>query len=269
MIFGRKGVGDDAFQTALYEFGTVNASDPTRSAYVDYDNFAALDARTVTNQSTGASAPSSTIDSRPVSRTDGALLNANSAVRQKISAAVGGAPCQCEYTRWGLWSMTGRQTVGGATYDDRGHMMTWVAGQRPASATDVPTTGTATYNGHVLTNVHNGSNSYLAGANFTNTVNFGAASNQLSVQVGTNNTTLDGATFSGNLSLKADRRDFGGTIGGTLSRSMTMNGSFFKGASGPVGEMGGNVQVTGSNYTASGIFADSSPGVNAPVANVQ
>ncbi len=43
---------------------------------------------------------------------------------------------------------------------------------------------------------------------------------------------------------------------------MTMNGSFFKGASGPVGEMGGSVHVnnTAGTYTAGGIFAGKSPG---------
>jgi hypothetical protein len=160
--------------------------------------------------------------------------------------------------------MDDRRTVDNRRIVDRGHMNFYVAGQRPLSASDVPTNGTATYAGHVIANVRNGNNSYIAGANFTNTVNFGAANNQLSVAVGAPGATFDGATYSGSLSLKADRRDFGGSLAGAgdgltgnLTRTMTMDGSFFKGTAGPVGEMGGNVSnaSTGSTgYVAGGIF---------------
>ena len=36
---------------------------------------------------------------------------------------------------------------------------------------------------------------------------------------------------------------------------MVMTGNLFRGANSPVGEMGGNVFVSGSNYLGSGIFA--------------
>jgi hypothetical protein len=90
----------------------------------------------------------------------------------------------------------------------------------------------------------------------------------MAVTVGAVGATLDGATYSGSLSLRTDRRDFGGSLAGTgagltgnLTRSMSMNGSFFKGTSGPVGEMGGNVTVTntGGTYLGSGIFAGKTP----------
>lgn len=240
---------------------SVNANDPTRGAYVDYDTFGALDARDVT-PSTGAGAPKSKVNEQAVTKSEGFLLRATRSVESNVLAATGGtAACNCEYTRWGLWSMNTTRGTDSQSVVDRSPVNFWVAGQRPPSAADVPTSGSATYSGHVITNVQNNGSMYTASSNFTNTVNFGAATNQLSVQVGTaatNGSTLDGASFAGNLSLKADRRDFGGTIAGTLDRSMTMNGSFFKGASGPVGEMGGNVKVTGpTSYTGSGIFAGS------------
>jgi hypothetical protein len=136
-------------------------------------------------------------------------------------------------------------------------MMLWVAGQRPPSASDVPTSGTATYAGHVIVNVRNAGSEYITGQGFINTVNFGAASNQLTMAVGTPTDTLDGATYAGSLSLNSDRRDFSGALTGTLSRTMTVNGSFFRGISSPVGEMGGGVAVTNTagDYLASGIFA--------------
>jgi len=53
---------------------------------------------------------------------------------------------------------------------------------------------------------------------------------------------------------------FVGSLAGTGSASMTMTGSLLRGASGPVGEMGGQVLISGpNNYAGSGIFAGRAP----------
>jgi hypothetical protein len=233
---------------ARYQFGSLEVDEHARSAYVDYDTFAARDGNIGSN-------PASTVNLSPVDSSKGALLNVTAAMATSVGtgSSVGITYCQCDYTRWGLWSMEDSRTVSGNNITDSGHMMFWVAGQRPASVSDVPTTGTATYAGHVVANINNNGNSYLAGANFTNTVNFG--SDQMSVSVGTAGASMDGATYAGTLALKADRRDFGGSLTGTSARTMLVGGSFFKGSAGPVGEMGGNVYLIGPNYIGSGIFA--------------
>jgi hypothetical protein len=246
--------GSFLLDNAQYKLGSIGTGDLSRGSYVDYDTFAALDARSGTSAD---AAPDSTVNGLAVDTTHGALLNVRPADAQAISTALGGTViCECDYSRWGVWSMDDQRTLSGDTINDRGHLMFWVAGQRPPNPGDVPVTGTATYGGHVIANVRNGTSDYLAGANFTNTVDFGAATNQLSVTVGTPSATFDGATYAGSLSLKTDRQDFQGTLAGDADRTMTMNGSFFNGASGPVGEMGGSVNVTNifGNYSASGIF---------------
>jgi hypothetical protein len=54
-----------------------------------------------------------------------------------------------------------------------------------------------------------------------------------------------------------DPRFFAGALSGlnNQSRAMVITGSFFNGARGPAGEMGGALQVGGSSYSGSGIFA--------------
>jgi hypothetical protein len=250
-------IGATSLSTAQYQFGSLDPVDRARSAYLDYDTFAARDARTGPSGNTD---PLSTVNGLALDTSHGALVNIKGDLAQAIATGVGGSSttiCQCDYTRWGFWSMDDSRTVSGNVITDRGHMMLWVAGQRPPSASDVPASGTATYSGHVIANVRNAGNEYITGGNFTNTVNFGAATNQLTVSVGTSTDPFDGATYSGSLSLNSDRRDFSGVLTGTLSRTMTMNGSFFRGISSPVGEMGGGVAVTNTagDYLASGIFA--------------
>jgi len=192
----------------------------------------------------------------PVEKTDGFLINATAEIKQKIATALPGTTfCDCEYTRWGFWSMASKQTVDAGTFDDHGSMNLWVAGRRP-NETDVPTVGSATYNGHIIANVNDGSSTRLATGGFQNTVNFGSGNIDSTA-------SLDGASFSGNLNISnLDRRNFGGSMGGGLSsdpslgRTMNMNGSFFVGKTSPVGEMGGSVAVTGpGGYIAGGIFA--------------
>lgn len=221
---------------ALFQFGSKGSSGPANSAYVDYNNFYA---NTPNN---------SVVNGVPV---NGVMVSANGAAANQI---VNGAipnltPCQCDYTRWGFWSVESTSANPNTTAQTPREVLvgTWVAGRPVGSISDVPTTGQATYTGHVIANVNNAG--FVAGG-FSNTVDFGQRRGQVSV------TNLDSANYSGIVNFNNDPRNFGGTITGDYNRSMTLQGSFFQGPRSPVGEMGGRVGLSSpGGYLGSGIFA--------------
>ncbi len=91
---------------------------------------------------------------------------------------------------------------------------------------------------------------YVAGGNLVNTINFGSRTGVAQV------TGLDGANYSGTLSAQSDPRFYNGALAGSVGgRNMFMFGNLYRGSASPVGEMGGQVTVSGTNYQASGIFA--------------
>ena len=98
------------------------------------------------------------------------MVNVPRPVAQQILP--GTTICECDYTRWGFWSTNTTRTGLFGSRTDQGHLMTWVAGQMPAK-TEVPTVGTATYDGHVVANVRNGGAQYVASGNMVNTIDFG------------------------------------------------------------------------------------------------
>jgi hypothetical protein len=220
---------------ALFQFGSSGSSGAANSTYVDDNNFVAV------------TPANSVVNGKTVS---GVIVSANSiAMNQVVTSAIPNlTPCQCDYTRWGFWlaDSPGNQSTNTGSEITVG---TWVAGRPVGSISDVPTTGTATYAGHVIANIN--SVGFAAGG-FSNTVNFGTRTGAVSV------TNLDSTNYTGNVSLNtADPRNFGGTLAGsTGGRSMALQGSFFQGKTSPVGEMGGSVAISGANnYLGSGIFA--------------
>jgi hypothetical protein len=232
------------FQTATYKFGSDQTGE--RSAYVDYDHFGALDKRG------GDGGPASTVNGNRAQATQGYFISATPAIKQKVQETLNVKPCECEYTRWGFWGMTsGREGEAGLVHVERAHMNTWVAGRRPEKA-EVPTTGAATYKGHLIGNVRDNGVSRLAGGHFTKNVNFATRA------IGTT-ARFDNARFAGTTHISSsDPRNFGGMLGSTThaGREMRMDGSFFRGKTNAVGEMGGNFRVNGgANYQAGGIFA--------------
>jgi len=195
-----------------------------------------------------ASTPSNyVVNGRP---TTGVILAANGiATNQIVTSVIPNLnPCQCDYTRWGFWLIDSTDSTASPTSHET-ILGTWVAGRPVGSISDVPTTGTATYAGHVIANINSAG---FAAGGFSNTVNFGTRTGAVSV------TNLDSTNYTGNVSLNtADPRNFGGTLAGsTGGRSMALQGSFFQGKTSPVGEMGGSVAISGANnYLGSGIFA--------------
>jgi hypothetical protein len=242
---------NQTFSYANYQFGSLDLF-RAKGAYVDYNTFGARGAQISANNATGAETPVSTVNGQALNNHLGLFVNVPLPVAQQISAGVGGNVnfCQCDYTRWGFWSGSSNRTAAnGDSITDIGNLMTWVAGQLP-NISEVPASGTAIYDGHVIASIKNGSNEYVSAGNLTNTVNFGT-------RAGAVTASLDKTSYSGTVAISSsDPRNFSSTLSGDIgSRSMVLNGQFFRGVAGPVAEMGGGVQISGTNYIGSGIFA--------------
>jgi hypothetical protein len=128
--------------------------------------------------------------------------------------------------------------------------MFWVAGRLP-NAGEVPVTGIATYSGHAIAAIRNGSQNYVSAGAFQNVVNFGSRTGSVTV------TGLDSTNYAGRMTFSSDPRFFSGSLTGVnnQSRNMIMTGAFFTGRTSSVGEIGGALQVGGPSYLGSGIFA--------------
>jgi hypothetical protein len=194
--------------------------------------------------------PLSQINGKTLTRHDGLFVEfkPGSELSNNFAQRLGTNFCRCEYTRWGLWdSQSERPGPNNATISESARMF-WVAGRFPNSVGDVPTTGSATYDGHAIANIRNGGQSYIAAGAFQNVVNFGSRTGSVSVN------GLDATNYTGRVSiLQSDPRFFAGTLSGG-GRNMALSGNFFQGTSSPVGEMGGGLQVTGPSYSGAGVF---------------
>ena len=251
----------DDFGTATLKIGYQGAGTADRSAYVDYDNFAARDA----GVSVTGAVLSTTLKRNGQAVTvagDNSLFVTSGAV-PRGGAFPGVVFCGCEYTRWGFWSSETRRngtTSIGANepfVQDLLHMGTWVAGNKPTSV-EVPITGSATYTGHVIGSFKTGNAEYLAAGSLSHTVNFGTSTGTVAIN------NLDGRNYALNSSLVNNANVGGGdrnyisAVGNSTSgatATMHMFGHFMKGASSPVAEMGGQFNVGGTNYIGSGTFA--------------
>ena len=163
---------------------------------------------------------------------------------------VGVSFCTCQYLSWGYWQGDIRYDVGPRTGErDRVHLGTWVAGELPDVA-DLPLTGTATYSGHMIGNVENNFNKYVAAGSFTNQWDF-------SDREGNFNASFDGANYQGTMTGSPANVNFSGPIGDTndLSRTGNVNGSFFRSPSDAAAYQAGSFNIGGPNYKATGTFA--------------
>jgi hypothetical protein len=232
--------------SAAYQFGSLTGS-LGRSAYIDYDNFGAIEAVTIAKTS------ATSVDTTPVSQIDGqplvSHLGAMVVINNPFLASGGpfGNLSDDDFPRFGVWATDSNQFN---QFDDRGNAMFWVAGQKP-SAADIPISGVATYQGLAIANIANGGDQYSVSGGFSNTVNFGTRTGAVAV------TNFDGRNYAGGMVI--DSGDPTAFLGGLTSsgsdRAMVLNGSFFKGKTDPVGQMGGGLTVAGHDYLGSGIFA--------------
>jgi hypothetical protein len=244
---------------AQLQFGSLDRTQPAQSAYVDYDNFGAREAAqnpvTGVTSVTGTSTTSGTTFSAGNDTVRRSTLIMTTAAPANVQAAFPGVNfCQCEFTRWGFWSAEVERTgPNGNQYTDRIHAGTWVAGQMPDSA-EVPTVGTASYAGHMIANIQNGQDQYLAAGNYNNTLNFGTRSGTVSVS------NLDGRNYAGQMSMPANAG--GPIVVGTLATTggpaaqMSLFGNLYRGSTSPVGEIGGWAVINGgASYGGTGTFA--------------
>jgi hypothetical protein len=251
----------EAFAGASFQFGSLTLPF-ARSAYVDYNNFAARAAVNTPDLTQNVDIPVSTVTvttgsgfSTPQTPTNhnGFLIVATPAIQAQIAPALSTTPvtfCQCDFTKWGFWSSLFTRTgqTSGHSINDFGNLLTWVAGQLP-NISEVPLTGTATYDGHVVANIKNGANQYIAGGNFSNAVDFGAKTVNATV------TNLDNTNYTGGGVISgSDPRNFSASLAGG-GRTLSLAGNFFRGVAGPTAEQGGNITIQGANYLGSGIFA--------------
>lgn len=261
------------FQTGSFQFGSLDTTQPARSAYIDSNTFALRD-RAVQDPNTGViSDPNppvtSTTGSTFYSRVNSALTSWNTlttqapGTSQAIIAATDITPCACEFTQWGFWATQAtRSNSNGTTDNERGNLLLWVAGQL-SDRSLIPTVGSATYNGHIIGNVQYGTGtgtSYIAGGAFQHTVNFGAGTGSLAF-------TFDQRNYTGTSSLNTtNRANFSGTFANTTgaTASGSLQGSFFgpnTGAGTAPLEQGGQFTISGAppsgpgTYNAAGIFA--------------
>jgi FecR protein len=233
---------------ASIQIGSVDPNLPARSTYIDYDNFGGRDASSVQTVNPGDPGVAvSTANGQSLTFDRTAFASAQSVA--PTGSLSGVTFCSCEFTRWGFWSQENSRLVGGVEYRDRVQLGTWVAGEI-ASGVNVPTTGTATHNGHVFGSFRNGSNQYVAGGQFTQVVNFGTNTGTFSIP------SLDGRGYSGNISLVAGNPYYSGSLASVSgpATSGTLAGAFMRGASGPTGEVAGSIVFSGSNYGGAANF---------------
>lgn len=243
----------DGFSFGNYQYGSLDPNLPSNrvSASGFEDLVGQVDILTPATTANGE--PISTVNNQPLLQHDGLFLEIKPGTQlgRAAEASFGTKFCECEFTRWGLWDSDGRRNSNSGTIRDYGEFF-WVAGQLP-NMTDVPTTGTATYVGHAIANISAGQGNYSAAGAFRNVVDFGARTGQVSVS------NLDGTNYAGQMFVNSgDPRSLAAALQGVNNptRSMILTGNFFRGATSPVGEMGGALLINGANhYTGAGIFA--------------
>lgn len=215
------------------------------SIFVDDQAFGAID----------TSGTHSTISTGTVVVDTLALVTVNSASEFDSSFVPSGVTiCTCEFATWGFWS--GDLEMSGGTHNQV-HLATWVAGQIPTLSEISAITGSATYGGHAIGNVINGSNTYLAAGSWSYTVNFDSPSSSSGTLANfdSGSYTIGGATLSsGANSLNTFSGSLTGASGDATGHSGSFLGSFMRSSTDDAAGMGGHFAVSGTDYKASGTF---------------
>jgi hypothetical protein len=255
-----------------YVFGSLSGSglsglNGARGTYVNPSNFAARDAAVFAG---GANTPVSFRNGESLASiggyanqlmvtSDSVGANTTSFLTSISSVAV--KPCACDSTKWGFWSVYNgaNDSSGQLLFQDQGALLLWVGGVPATAGALSAATGTATYTGHAIANIATGvgGQTYLAAGAFSNAVNFGARTGAVSI------TGLDGTNYAGTVGWVKGTTTFATAtplMGSNLGRTAGINGSFFRGATSPYGEMGGSLILNGTGgYLGSGIFAARKP----------
>jgi len=162
---------------------------------------------------------------------------------------------------WGYWTAEFATDALAASSYNIDPRSTWVAGIATAAAS-VASSPDATYNGHVLGAVSNGSNVYPilfdANNNVSLTFSFGSGSDSFSGTVAFNSSDPTNPNWSASVSGTGDNTIFSGSGSGTGAGSSidssSMTGKYY--GTGEVKSVGGRFKFSssGSGYDAFGVF---------------
>jgi hypothetical protein len=265
-----------AMVSSTYSFGSPNSSNlnGARGAYVSPSNFAARAAAVfdnganlpVSTRSNSLLQPETTVGYANQLMVTAGSVGANTSSFLTSISSTTVKPCACESTQWGFWSaFNGANSNGQLLYEDQGALLLWVAGVPTTAHALSMATGTATYTGHAIADIANGSGglTYLAAGTFSAAVNFSKQNGMITIG------GLDGTNYAGTAAWVKGTTSFATPAGSPLmgtngGRTAALAGSFFQG--GPTnltpayGEIGGSLILNGNNsYLGSGIFLGRKP----------
>jgi hypothetical protein len=155
--------------------------------------------------------------------------------------------CQeCAFLQWGAWGtrVTSDDHAGRSTTKDV-QLGWWITGKIP-NAGELPTEGSATYEGDAIGNVNNNGEQYVATGDLDMSWDFRKRSGLLTIS------DFDDRSFKGTM-FAPGKVQFGGALTGSgLVGAAT--GSFVANGDNPAGGVMGNFGVIGNHYQATGIF---------------
>lgn len=257
---------DGASTSATFRLGGLTGGRASTTSFIDDNTYAVRDrpagilGSTTSVTVDGNTSTGTTVDSRTV------LVSYNTAPLSGFFQAAGVAPCACDFLTWGWWGGDVSYNAG-SVYNpggrDRFNFATYVAGTL-TNAADLSTlnmmNATATYSGHMIGNVVNGTSSYVAAGSYTNQWSFGP-------RTGIATINFDGASYGGGLSANTALNGGGPTFStiaplpssGVPGRNLGLNGAFFSSPTVPAKGQAGSFAVTGTAYQAGGTFAAQKP----------
>jgi Cadherin domain/FecR protein len=247
--------------THVLNFGSLTGPAGGRSAFIDDNIFAARDANNV--NSTRDPGPGVTGVQTPV--TDRMFMVTSNTVPlttipNGLNPADAIAPCACDFMKWGWWVAEVLDTP--ETRRDRVHLATWVAGVQTTAEqlNTLQSQGAqASYSGHAIGNVLNGSAKYIAAGGYRQDWNFGTRTGTAFIDNFDRSMNAgNGISLSGPVASAPSSHFLGfGTLASTNIANFGggAGGNFFQSATDPVAGVGGAFVIGGPNYQAAGTFA--------------
>jgi len=246
---------DDFVSSYTFGFGS-DATTGNRGAFIDDDRYGAQHDGATTSvtfdNSSTATYPNQIGQNNP-----NTYFFGNELVPTTGFVPGGVSICACKFLEWGYWGGQLRyqdpQGATGQARKDYFHLATWVAGN---PTTNLPATGTATFNGFVIGNVAQTVSSqveqFVAAGTYQQTWNFGTQTGTAQI------TNFAGKTFgSTNLTTPFNAGQFSGPVNGALTGQIA--GAFVSSGTAPVAGVIGKFRVEDASdrtvFTAQGIIA--------------
>jgi hypothetical protein len=260
----------DATSTAAYalNFGAISGFGGGRSSFISDLVFGARDAISTQLLSNGNYASTSTVNGSTVFSNNLFFVTSNTVpIDLQSFAGPGVTACTCSFMQWGWWAGEVQNNSSGSSPRER-FIGTWVAGTLP-NASEIPMSGTATFNGHAIGSVSSNVGSYVAAGNYQQNWNFASASGTATISnfdrggaPGAAGMTISGAIVApGGVSNQVSFQSpsIGSFNGGGVAGAIA--GSFYKNVrtNDPIAGVGGSFAasgtVNGGAYKVGGTFA--------------